>query len=88
MQGMVYLVGIGILLTGLAVLLLFGSDGPILGIEPDQLARLTQLGAIGILIAVALVEPWRGLRPRLWHAAVWIGLLAALVAAYQFFQAG
>lgn len=84
MNPSLFLVGIGILATAL-VLLLFAGGSPVDGITGDQFARLASLSAVGVLLAAGLVASRGQVGPRLWHVAVWLALLVALMLGYQSF---
>jgi hypothetical protein len=84
MGNTVYILGLAILATALVVLLVFGSGGTVGGIDAHSFARFASLAAIAVLVGAAVVG--RGApRPKLWHAAVWLALLVALMAGYQAF---
>jgi predicted aspartyl protease len=84
MRDTVTILALAILATALAVLLLSGSGGAVAGMDPDAFARLAALASIGILVGAALIGRG-GTRPRLWHAAVWLAILVALMAGYRAF---
>jgi hypothetical protein len=81
----VFILGLAILATALAVLLLFGSGGgPIAGMSPDGFASLAALLAIALMVGSSLIRRGEG-RPKLWHAAVWLAVLVGLMAGYRAF---
>lgn len=84
MRNTALIVGLAILATGLAALLLFGDDPTIAGLAPDGFARLVTLSALAAVIGAGLVGIRGRLAPRLWHVAVWLGLLVALMAGYSY----
>lgn len=83
--------GFGLVLIGivLVALLLFGNNEAILGLDPDDFARLGYLSALSVVLLASAVA-WRGRQRgmRLWHAAVWLAILVALVAGYQAWNRG
>jgi aspartyl protease family protein len=88
MRNTVYILAFAILGTALVLLMLFGDSGPIAGIEPDRFGRLAQLTALALVIGAGLVATRGRLSPKLWHVAVWLALLAALMFGYQAFGPG
>jgi aspartyl protease family protein len=85
MRNTVLLVALGILGTGLAVLLLSGEGASLGGLGQDRFASLVQLGAIALVVGAALAGTRGRLSPRLWHVAVWLAVLVALMTGYQAF---
>lgn len=84
MRRVVFPLALAIAVTGLAALLLFGGEGGILGLDDRRFAALFKMGAIGLVIAAVLVGGRGRFSPRLWHAAVWLALIVALMAGWQF----
>ena len=80
------LVGMAILATGLVVLLLFGGDGEVGGLPADGIGRMVSLTAVLVLVSAGLVAGRHRANARLWHVAVWLALLFALVLGYQLYQ--
>lgn len=89
MRGSAAGLGLVILAVVLGALLIFGDDGPILGLDPDDFAQLGYLSALAVVIAASALA-WRGRQTgiRLWHAALWLAILVALMAGYQAWHAG
>ncbi|MDQ6437860.1 TIGR02281 family clan AA aspartic protease [Mesorhizobium sp. LHD-90] len=77
-------IGLGILGVGLVVLLVTDSSGSVLGLDNDRFARLVYLGAIVAVISAGLVSSRRQLSGGLRAAALWLAMLLALVAGYQY----
>lgn len=87
MNNTLFIVGMAILATALAALLLFGGDGgSVAGLSPDSFASLAALTAVAVLVGSALVGNRMATRPKLWHAAVWLAVLVALMAGYRAFH--
>ena len=83
MRSPVLLAGLAILVTGLAVLLLFGDGPSVAGLAPDDFASLVSLSAIALLVGAGLFAFRRPVSPRLWHVAAWLAVLVGLMAAYE-----
>lgn len=81
------LAGLAILGTALAVLLLFGQNGSVAGLDPDSFARLAGLAAVALLVGAGLLASRHRANMRLWHAAAWLAILVALIAAYSYYPA-
>ena len=79
--------GLAIIGTALAALLLFGESETIAGLDPDAFARLAGLGAVALLVGAGMMASRHRTRMQLWHVAVWLAVLAALVAAYSVYPA-
>ena len=81
-------VGLGILATGLATLLLAGGDGSILGLATGQFGALIAMLSLLVVIGSGFFFGQRQkMRPRLWHLAAWItiALIAGLAYPYRGF---
>ena len=80
----VFWFAIGALALGLVLLLSSGDTSTVLGIEDDTFARILYLGVLGAVIAAGIV----GSGLRLGHIArtmaIWLVLLLALTAGYQY----
>lgn len=75
-------VGVAILVTGVAVLVLFGDGGQVLGIEPGQLAALTAMLALLVVLLRGRLPDG----PAFGSLAVWGLLLALLVGGYVLWE--
>jgi len=83
MRRVAFPLALAIAVTGLIALLLFGGDGGILGLDDERFADLAKMGAIALVIGAALIGGRGRFSPRLWHAAVWLALVVALMAGWQ-----
>lgn len=86
MSNPVFLVGMGIILTGLVVLLVFGGDGTVVGMEADGFGHLVRMAALLVLVSAGLVAGRHRANARLWHVAVWLAILFVLVVGYMEYQ--
>lgn len=87
MNNTIFILGMAILATALGALLLFGGDGGnIAGLPADRFASLAALTAVAVLVGSAFVGNRLATRPKLWHAAVWLAILVALMAGYRAFH--
>lgn len=76
-------IALGILAIGLVVLLVSGEGSSILGLDPDRFANLVYAGALLVVLGSAAI--WRGgLTDRLRSLALWLFIVLALVAGYQY----
>lgn len=83
MRRTVMWLGLAIVATAVGALMLFGGSGSVAGMEPAAFARLARLVVILMMVSAVFVGFRRRLTPRLWHVAVWLGLLVALMAGWQ-----
>lgn len=89
MRQTVFYLGLAILVTAMLALVLFADGGSVAGLEPAKFASLASLAAVALMVGSGLLRHARTPgRLRLWHAAVWLGVLVALMAGYQAFHAG
>ncbi len=72
-----------ILGLGLLVLVLAGTKGSIAGLESQSFAHLIAFGAIGVVIAASALRR-RGVGGTARGLAVWLAIILALVALYQY----
>lgn len=79
-----YWLVLAILGGGLLVLLLSGEEASPFGLPGDDFARLVYLGALGIVIAAGIVGSGIGLGGAARSIAVWLTIIVALVAGYQY----
>ena len=78
-------VALGILASGLVIMVVGGQDGTILGIAPEQLAAVTT--ALALLVFLLGGDFGRQkLGPMLGQALIWAIALVALVVGYLLFQ--
>lgn len=76
-------IGFGIILAAIAALVFTYGERDILGLEPDQFARLTALGAMLILVSGSIFSEFRGRFGEAVRALViWAMIIAALLAIY------
>ena len=76
-------IALGILAIGLVVLLISGDGSSILGLDADRFANLIYGGALLVVLGSAAL--WRsGLTDRLRNLALWLFIILALVAGYQY----
>jgi aspartyl protease family protein len=76
-------IALGILAIGLVVLLISGEGSSILGLDADRFAHLIYGGALLVVLGSAAI--WRsGLTDRLRNLALWLFIILALVAGYQY----
>lgn len=88
MRDTVFILALALLGTALVVLVLFGDGGSIAGLESERFGRLAYLTTLALVIGAGLVATRGRLSPKLWHVAVWLALLAALMFGYQAFGPG
>jgi aspartyl protease family protein len=78
-------IGLGIILLGMAVLILTHGREDIAGLRPDELAAVVALGALALVVAASVVREFHGR----WMAGVqamlfWAVLTVALIGAYSY----
>ena len=84
----VFYLGLAIIVTALIALLLFADGGSVAGMDPSRFASLASLAAVALLVGSGLLHGRHRANMRLWHAAVWLAVLVALMAGYQAFGGG
>lgn len=77
-------IALAILAGGLLYLLLSGSDGSPAGLPGDDFARLVYLSALGLVLAAGVIGSGIGLRGAARSIAIWLAIIVALVAGYQY----
>jgi len=78
-------IAIGILMTGLVLLVANHQAGQVAGIEGDSFAQLVWLTALGLVVGAGLMFSYRGrAATALRHAATWLLVAVILVAGYSF----
>jgi predicted aspartyl protease len=82
----VFTVAMAILVTGLALLLVFGRSSSIAGLAPGDFASVVYLSIFGLLVASGLAYGRHRVNARLWHVAAWLAIFAALIAGYRWFH--
>lgn len=70
--------------AGLLVFLISGDSGAPFGLPADDFAQLVYLGALGLVVAAGIVGSGIGLGSAARSIAIWLGILVALVAGYQY----
>jgi predicted aspartyl protease len=83
----VFYLGLAIIVTALGALLLFGDSGSVAGMAPETFASVASLAAVALLVGSGLLRGRHLRNMRLWHAALWLAVLVALMAGYQAFAA-
>ena len=82
----VFAVAMAILVTGLALLLVFGNGSAIAGLAPGDFANAIYLTIFALLVGAALLRGRHRVNARLWHVAVWLALFAIAMAGYRWFH--
>ncbi len=77
-------IALAILGGGLLYLLLSGADGSPAGLPGDDFARLVYLTALGLVLAAGVIGSGIGLRGAARSIAIWLAIIVALVAGYQY----
>lgn len=78
-------IGLGIILAAIAALAFTYGERDILGLEPDQFARLTALGAMLLLVSGSIFSEFRGRFGEAVRAlAIWAMIIAALLGLYVY----
>lgn len=83
--GPLFWVVIAISITAMAILML-GSGGSVAGLSPDGFASVAILSAWAMVIGAGLFVSRNRVRPRLWHVALWLAILVAVMAGYHLYQ--
>lgn len=78
-----YKAGFAMLAIGLVLLLIFDSQGSLLGLDNSSFARLVALGALVVVIGAAAIGRSNA-GTSLRQIAVWLAILLVLVAGYQY----
>ncbi len=79
-------VAFAILATGLAVLLVGGDGGTVLGVEPGQLGAVTAMLALLVYLGGSVIGTGAKIGPLVQQLAVWGALLLALLMGYWIYQ--
>ena len=78
-------IGFGILLVGLAILVFTFGERDILGMTPDQFARVTALAAFLLLLSGSVFGRYRGRMSDAFRAIViWVAIIVALMTIYTY----
>lgn len=80
------LAGIAILLTAMAVLVVFDDGGRLGGLESDAVAGMAQLGALALVIGAGLFATRQGAMVRFRQAMIWLAVASVLVVGYMAFN--
>ena len=70
--------------VGLILLILNDSSGSVFGIDSDSFSQLILLGALGTVLAAGVVRSGRNFGDTARSLAVWLVIILAFVAAYQY----
>jgi predicted aspartyl protease len=84
----VFYLGLAIIVTALLALVFFADGGSVAGMDPSTFASLASLAAVALLVGSGLLHGRHRANMRLWHAALWLALLVALMAGFQAFGGG
>ncbi|WP_181704207.1 hypothetical protein [Chthonobacter albigriseus] len=72
----------------LGALFLWGNEPEILGLDPNSFAQFGYMTALAIIVASGFISTREKFRGRVWHIAVWLAVLTALVLGYTAWQRG
>ncbi|MEO1066136.1 MAG: TIGR02281 family clan AA aspartic protease [Pseudomonadota bacterium] len=75
---------LGLIAITLVVLLAFGRDGEVFGLDADTFANMSYLAIVGLLVASAFTFRGQRLGNLVRDAAIWGGIILVLVAGYAF----